>query len=988
MQRTFFERYGFRILVLVVFSLAFIWMGTRHTLESNSNNVADWLPKQYPQAVEYRWFLDYFPYESFVIISWKGCTLSDSRVEMFAQKLVPSETIDNISSWMINAHQLEAELDTNSVNSNTNLNSNKPPANSINQPNTANQSSTAARPQYFKHVLTGPRLIRMLEDRYSDKSSPIYLSRAQIIDRLKGTLVSPIRTAEDGTALEESQYQTALMVTLDKQYSGKELKKVLSTIREIGDECGLRLNNPNADLSLAEIAFNGVVGFFKEIIYGREVYMDGVILGGPPVDNVAIDYEGQRTLVRLAGICAVMGFVISYLCLRSLRLTCFVFWASILSAGLAMALVTFTGSRCDAILLSMPALVYVLTLSSAIHIINYYHDVIREQGLSGAAEKAVSHAWYPCFVAQLTTAFGLFSLYFAGLLPIIKFGIYAGIGVLGSLCFLFLYLPALLHHYPSRDFAEKFGGKGLKAEQNSVIYKFWQWFGAIIINNNKKVVVLCLIFMFGFGYGIFQIKSSVKLMRFFSADSEIIQHYTWLEDKLGPLVPMEVVLRFDNTKLALAPQDTKSSEANVPAANSVTGGENDNNDNANVPQKNTQQIPVFNTLDRLRLVSQVNQLLEKSLPEDIGGLMSAATMAPPLGKPPTPGIRKTPRQTARDSALNSGLDNARLSLKDYVMFEGNPSFKVDSPTLTHDLDEIGMTNDEAKKLRAIGCESLRDMLNMPEGKAAPGLTVAEIDSIREKCKQWQRLYGHDLWRINLRVWSLKRDIDYAILIDNIETMVTPFVNKYMEERGFSTDGVEVRYTGMVKLVYKTQYELLYGLELSLLTAFVTIMIVMMFVLRSVMAGFLAMLPNIFPVAIVFGFMGLAGILVDVGTMMTASVGLGIAVDDTIHFLTWFRAGIDRGLNAKEAAYDAYERCATAMTQTLLIGGLGLSSFAFSTFTPTQMFGIMMITLLTVSEIGDLVFLPAILTGPAGKYFMPKKKKGKVEAETKEDSSQL
>ena len=135
-----------------------------------------------------------------------------------------------------------------------------------------------------------------------------------------------------------------------------------------------------------------------------------------------------------------------------------------------------------------------------------------------------------------------------------------------------------------------------------------------------------------------------------------------------------------------------------------------------------------------------------------------------------------------------------------------------------------------------------------------------------------------------------------------------------------------------------------------------------------------MIPNLFPVVVVFGIMGWSGILVDVGTMMTASVALGVAVDDTMHYLTWFRRGLDEGLDRKGAAMRAYERCGTAMTQTTLIGGLGLAAFAFSTFTPTQRFGTLMLTLLAVALVGDLVFLPALLTGPLGRVFGPSRRK--------------
>ena len=70
-------------------------------------------------------------------------------------------------------------------------------------------------------------------------------------------------------------------------------------------------------------------------------------------------------------------------------------------------------------------------------------------------------------------------------------------------------------------------------------------------------------------------------------------------------------------------------------------------------------------------------------------------------------------------------------------------------------------------------------------------------------------------------------------------------------------------------------------------------------------------------------------------MMTASVALGIAVDDTVHFLTWFRHGMESNMTYQEAIIQAYERCGSAITQTTLISGLGLSVFMFSTFTPIR-----------------------------------------------------
>jgi predicted RND superfamily exporter protein len=187
------------------------------------------------------------------------------------------------------------------------------------------------------------------------------------------------------------------------------------------------------------------------------------------------------------------------------------------------------------------------------------------------------------------------------------------------------------------------------------------------------------------------------------------------------------------------------------------------------------------------------------------------------------------------------------------------------------------------------------------------------------------------------------------------------------------------YTGIVPIVYKAQRTLLTSLIDSIGLAFAMIAIVMMILLRdwrrrfslrnslNVTGGALSMLPNAFPVVMIFGLMGHLAVEVDIGSMMTASVALGVAVDDTIHFLSWFRLGMRQGLSRKESIRSAYAKVATAMTQTTLIAGLGLSAFALSTFTPTQRFGVLMLTLLFAALIGDLIFLPALLASPFGRF---------------------
>jgi uncharacterized protein len=176
------------------------------------------------------------------------------------------------------------------------------------------------------------------------------------------------------------------------------------------------------------------------------------------------------------------------------------------------------------------------------------------------------------------------------------------------------------------------------------------------------------------------------------------------------------------------------------------------------------------------------------------------------------------------------------------------------------------------------------------------------------------------------------------------------------------------YTGMVPLIYKTQRQLLSSLKNTIFWALVFIAGIMMVYLRSAVSGIVSMLPNVFPIVVIFGAFGWLGVKVDIGTMMCASVALGVAVDNTMHFLSWFRRGTALGLDRVQSVLFAYDNCATAMIQTAIIGGLGLIAFTTSSFTPTHQFGYLMISILAAALVGDLLILPALLAGPLGYYF--------------------
>ena len=341
-----------------------------------------------------------------------------------------------------------------------------------------------------------------------------------------------------------------------------------------------------------------------------------VHLGGPPVDNVSIDVEGERSLLRLAAFSAVVGLGMSWWCLRSWKLTLMVFTTALFAAGLSMAAVWLSGTAMNAILLTMPSLVYVAATSGAIHLANYYRDAARQHGVEGAAGAALGAAWLPLALATGTTAFGLVSLCISELVPIKLFGIFSAVGVVLSFVVLATWLPAVLELWPPHEILRPrtLDGEGAAGG----LSEGWRRFGQAVVRRHGVVVATSLAVMALGAWGVSYVQTSVKLMRLFSPRAKIIQDYAWLEQRLGPLVPMEIVVRIDPGLSGL------------------------------------------DLLDQMRLVARVQEAVA-AMPE-VGSALAAPTFARPL--PPRAGA-------VERATWNVQLERHRADLADYWSTEGD-----------------------------------------------------------------------------------------------------------------------------------------------------------------------------------------------------------------------------------------------------------------------------------------------------------------------------
>ncbi|MEZ6094291.1 MAG: MMPL family transporter [Pirellulaceae bacterium] len=237
------------------------------------------------------------------------------------------------------------------------------------------------------------------------------------------------------------------------------------------------------------------------------------------------------------------------------------------------------------------------------------------------------------------------------------------------------------------------------------------------------------------------------------------------------------------------------------------------------------------------------------------------------------------------------------------------------------------------------------------------------------------------WRITAKVPALHAQ-DYGELTDKVQTALA------LVRDQIGTDaGVEIEVTGLSPVFNEAQRLLLSDLAKSFLVAFLFIWPVLMIVLRSVTGGTLAMIPNVAPVISVFGFMGWFGVPLDIASVLTASVAMGIAVDDTLHFLTWFRkANWAFGQNRLAIEF-AFSKCAKAMFHTTLVCCAAMIAFIPNEFVPTRGFAILMISMLIMALIGDLILLPSMLSSRLGSWIWNKHQSPEL-SNRKSSSSEL
>ena len=206
-------------------------------------------------------------------------------------------------------------------------------------------------------------------------------------------------------------------------------------------------------------------------------------------------------------------------------------------------------------------------------------------------------------------------------------------------------------------------------------------------------------------------------------------------------------------------------------------------------------------------------------------------------------------------------------------------------------------------------------------------------------------------RISTRVLETSKTLKRNELLKEIEDTL---------ENEFGFKEGEYRLTGLAVL-YNNMLQSLFSSQIGTLgVVFVSIMIMFIFLFRSLYLAFIGMIPNLLAASVVLGTMGWMKVPLDIMTITVAAISIGMAVDNTIHYIHRFKLEFQKTSNYELSMQNSHRTIGRAMfytSSTIIIGFLVLVT---SNFNPTVYFGLFVSLAMFMALMGALTLLPQLL----------------------------
>ena len=206
-------------------------------------------------------------------------------------------------------------------------------------------------------------------------------------------------------------------------------------------------------------------------------------------------------------------------------------------------------------------------------------------------------------------------------------------------------------------------------------------------------------------------------------------------------------------------------------------------------------------------------------------------------------------------------------------------------------------------------------------------------------------------RISLRILDSTPHLRRQALLKKINEGLQHDLGLKPEE--FEVAGLLVLYNNMLQSLYSSQIS-------SIGSAMVGVLLTLWFLFRNLRAAIIGLVPNIVAAGAVLGYMGWAGVPLDMMTIMVAALTMGIAVEDCIHYLYRYRMEFYRLGDGLTTMYHCHGNIARAGFYTTLVVCVGFSILMLSNFTPSILFGLLTTIAMGIAILAALTLMPKLL----------------------------
>ena len=602
------------------------------------------------------------------------------------------------------------------------------------------------------------------------------------------------------------------------------------------------------------------------------------------------------------------------------------------------------------------ALMLIITMSMTIHLIVRYRQFAGAHPQATQREvvaDAVHTMARPCFYMALTTIVAFLSLLVSGIRPIIDFGWMMTLGIGIAFVLTFLLFPATLMLLP----------RSAGESENEGTRAMTLFFARLSDRHGRAVLVVSALLLVAGVAGISRLAVENSFIDYFDDSTEIYQGMRLIDRKLGGTTPLDIIYRFPDNEFGGPVASAQADGSGAADEDYSFGGDFDAPATSDTdPDPRAGDAGEVAATDA---AGTADQGAGAEAGHETGGDYSfGAGFEDAPAQAAAPAEPADAADASADYAFGDGFDDPAPAADDGFAAWDEPVEQT-SPAaywFTQDrMRRIGEIHQWLEQLPETGkVLSMHTFMEVAEtfndGEPLSNLALALL--YEQIPPEFRSLVidpyvspGQDEARITLRVRDSDPDLKRDALLQKIRAGLDEEVG--LEPAHYSLTSMLVLYNNMLQSLFQSQILTIGGVILGILLMFLNLF-------RSVRLALIAIAPNLLPPALVLGIMGWAGIPLDMMTITIAAISVGIAVDNTIHYIVRFRSEFPHDRDYRATMYRCHGSIGKAMYYTSLTIIVGFSILVLSNFIPTIYFGLFTGLAMLMALVAALTLLPRLI----------------------------